>query len=121
MTSYNSETLDDVIRMAERLMDQVVKHGAVQRGNYFDNKRKWDDHKRNNNYNNFHNRNNNNLHYRNNNNNNQYRNNNHHHQQNRRQKTVKAFVAAPAQAWGYALQHPLCEKCHQHHVGPCVV
>ena len=43
VTSYNAETLDDTISMAERLMDQVTKHGAVQKSNHFDNKRKWED------------------------------------------------------------------------------
>ena len=64
VTAANLESLDDAIRMAERLMDQVVKHGAVQKGNNFDGKRKWEDYRRNNNFNNR----NNNLPYRNNNN-----------------------------------------------------
>ena len=35
VTFYNSETLDDAICIAERFMDQVVKHGNVQMGNNF--------------------------------------------------------------------------------------
>ena len=40
VTAANLESLDDAIRMAERLMDQVVKHGAVQKSNNIDGKRK---------------------------------------------------------------------------------
>ncbi|GJU89058.1 hypothetical protein Tco_1301481 [Tanacetum coccineum] len=68
-------TLEEVANIAQRLMDQVLKHGSMQGTN--DHKRKFDD-KRNTTNNN----------YRNNNRNNDY-----HHQQNRRQETVRTHAA----------------------------
>ena len=92
-------------------MDQVFKNGSVQKSNNFDGKRKWEDYRRNNNFNNFNNRNNSN----------QYHSNAPQNQQVRRPETVKAFVAAPVPAAGYAGQNSWCEKCQQHHTGQCTV
>ena len=101
VTAANVESLDDAIRMAEKLMDQVVKASAVQKSSNSDGKRRWEDFKRGNN--------------------NQYRGNAFQNQQVRRPETVKAFVATPAAGAGYAGQNAWCEKCQQHHAGPCVV
>ncbi|GJW65525.1 hypothetical protein Tco_0117409 [Tanacetum coccineum] len=66
-------TLEEVANIAQRLMDQVLKHGSVQGTN--DHKRKFDDSSNATS------------------NNNNYRNNNYHHQQNRRQESVRTHVA----------------------------
>ncbi|GJR90997.1 hypothetical protein Tco_0215008 [Tanacetum coccineum] len=70
-------TLEEVANIAQRLMDQVLKHGSVQGTN--DHKQKFDDRR---------NATNNNNNYRNNN-----RNNNYHQQHNRRQESVRTHAA----------------------------
>ncbi|GJU68436.1 hypothetical protein Tco_1254695 [Tanacetum coccineum] len=74
-------TLEEAVNIAQRLMDQVLKHNSVQGTN--NHKQKFDDRRT------FTNNKNN---YRNNNNN---RNNDHHQQQNRRQETFRAYAATP--------------------------
>nr|GEW04139.1 hypothetical protein [Tanacetum cinerariifolium] len=75
----------EATNIAQRLMDQILKHGSVQGTN--DHKRKFDD-RRNTTDNNYQNN-------RNNNNNN--RNNDHHQQYNKRQQTVKDYAATPTE------------------------
>ncbi|GJV75852.1 hypothetical protein Tco_1507436 [Tanacetum coccineum] len=70
-------TLEEVANIAQRLMDQILKHGSVQGTN--DHKRKFDDRR---------NATSNNNNYRNNNCNNDY-----HQQQNRRQESVRTHAA----------------------------
>ncbi|GJS60455.1 reverse transcriptase domain-containing protein [Tanacetum coccineum] len=106
VTASKSQTLEEAINIAQRLMDQVTKHNSMQETN--DHKRKFDDKrnttsKDNNNYQD--NRNNNN------------RNNDYHQQQNRRQETFKTYAATN----GYTGNRPLCERCTLHHIGPCTV
>ncbi|GKC52898.1 reverse transcriptase domain-containing protein [Tanacetum coccineum] len=100
-------TLEEAANIAQRLMDQVLKHGSVQGTN--DHKRKFDDRRNttNNNYQN--NRNNNN------------RNNDYYQQQTRRQETYRAYAATPNGISRYAGNLPLCKKCTLHHTGPCIV
>ncbi|GJZ40175.1 hypothetical protein Tco_0586738 [Tanacetum coccineum] len=97
------QTLEEDINIAHRLMDHIIKHDSVQEAN--DRKRKLED-KGNIIKNNYHN-----------NYNNKNRNNNHHQQQNRKQETFKTYTATN----GYTGNHPLCERCTLHHIGPCTV
>nr|GEV01734.1 reverse transcriptase domain-containing protein [Tanacetum cinerariifolium] len=87
VTAFKPQTLEEAINIAQRLMDQVIKHTPVQVSS--DHKRKFNDKRTfsNNNY-----RNNNNNNYRNTNTNNRYNN----HQQNQRKESVKAYAATPA-------------------------
>ncbi|GJZ97721.1 reverse transcriptase domain-containing protein [Tanacetum coccineum] len=103
VTASKPQTLEEAINIAQRLLNQVLKHGSVQGTN--DHKRKFDDRRNttnndNNNYPNNRDNNNypndrNNNNYQNNRNNN---NNNHYHQQqNRRQETVRAYATTPTE------------------------
>nr|GEY80927.1 hypothetical protein [Tanacetum cinerariifolium] len=85
VTASKPQTLEESTTIAQRLMDQVTKHGSMQRTN--DHKRKFDDRRTFNNNNNYHNNRNNN--------NNNNRNNDHNQQHNRRQETVRAYAATP--------------------------
>ncbi|GJS85086.1 hypothetical protein Tco_0751627 [Tanacetum coccineum] len=102
------QTLEEAINIAQRLLNQVLKHGSVQGTN--DHKRKFDDRRNttnndNNNYPNNRDNNNypndgNNNNYQNNRNNN---NNNHYHQQqNRRQETVGLMLPPQLRTKGTA-------------------
>ncbi|GJY35969.1 reverse transcriptase domain-containing protein [Tanacetum coccineum] len=97
------QTLEEAINIAQRLMDQIIKHDSVQEAN--DRKRKLEDKGNiiNNNYQNNYNNNN--------------RNNDHHQQQNRKQETFRTYTATN----GYTGNRPLCERCTLHHIGPCTV
>nr|GEU70051.1 hypothetical protein [Tanacetum cinerariifolium] len=88
VTASKPETLEEAINIAQRLLNQVLKHGSVQENN--DHKRKFDD--RRNTTNNVNNN------YPNNRDNNNYpndRNNHYHQQQNKRQETVRAYDVTP--------------------------
>nr|GFB14257.1 reverse transcriptase domain-containing protein [Tanacetum cinerariifolium] len=95
VTASKPQTLKEAINIAQRLMDQIIKHYSTQETN--DHKQKFEDRRNiDNNYPNYHNNNNlsnnrNNDNYQNNRNNN--RNNDHHHQQNRKQETFRTYVA----------------------------
>ncbi|GKA52418.1 reverse transcriptase domain-containing protein [Tanacetum coccineum] len=79
ITALKPQTLEEAINMAQRLMDQIIKHDYVQEAN--DHKRKLEDkgniinNKYQNNYNN------------------KNRNNDHHQQQNRKQETFRTYTA----------------------------
>ncbi|GKD22335.1 reverse transcriptase domain-containing protein, partial [Tanacetum coccineum] len=104
ITASKPQTLEEAITITQRLMDQVTKHNSEQGTN--DHKRKFDDERNTTDNNNYQdNRNNNN------------RNNDHHQQQNRRQETFRAYTANN----GYTGNHPVCEICTLHHIGPCTV
>ncbi|GJT80222.1 reverse transcriptase domain-containing protein [Tanacetum coccineum] len=101
VTASKPQTLDEAINIAQRLMDQIMKHDSVQEAN--DRKQKLED-KGNiinknyqNNYNNH--------------------NNDHHQQQNKKQETFRTYTATN----GYTGNCPLCERCTLHHIGPCTV
>ncbi|GJW32237.1 reverse transcriptase domain-containing protein [Tanacetum coccineum] len=104
-------TLEEVANIAQRLMDQVLKHGSVQGTN--DHKRKFDDRR---------NATSNNNNYRNNNRNNDY-----HQQQNRRQESVRTHAATSTknkkytENKRYAGNLPWCTRCTLHHTGICTV
>ncbi|GKF64567.1 hypothetical protein Tco_0188015, partial [Tanacetum coccineum] len=103
VTASKPQTLEEAINISQRLMDQIIKYDSVQEAN--DHKRKLEDKGNiiNNNYTNNYNNNN--------------RNNDHHQQQNRKQETFKTYTATN----GYTRNHPLCERCTLHHIGPCTV
>ncbi|GJU36554.1 reverse transcriptase domain-containing protein [Tanacetum coccineum] len=111
VTASKPQTLEEAINIAQRLMDQIIKHDSVQETN--NHKRKLEDKRNIINNNNYQNNYNNNNH-----------NNDYHQQQNqknRRQKAVKAYAATPAENNRYAENLPLCRKCDLHHTGPCTV
>ncbi|GJV46901.1 reverse transcriptase domain-containing protein [Tanacetum coccineum] len=103
VTASKPQTLEEAINIAQRLMDQIIKHDSVQEAN--DHKRKLEDKGNiiNNNYQNNYNNNN--------------RNNDHHQQQNRKQETFRTYTTTN----GYTGNRPLCERCTLHHIGPCTV
>ncbi|GJU13995.1 reverse transcriptase domain-containing protein [Tanacetum coccineum] len=126
VTSFDLATIDEAMRMARRLMDQVVRAGTVlvhdnnhnrnhnnnnpntNNNNNNNNKRRWNDNRRGDN----------------NNPNNQNRNINHHNQQNHRQENARGYatvVAALVGGRGYAGNLPLCNRCKLHHTGPCTI
>ncbi|GJZ64851.1 putative reverse transcriptase domain-containing protein [Tanacetum coccineum] len=86
VTASKPQTLEEVINITQRKMDQVTKHTPVQVSS--DHKRKFDDRRTFNNNN-----------YRNTNTNNRY--NNHQPQQNRRQETFRAYAATPTENNGF--------------------
>ncbi|GKF79887.1 hypothetical protein Tco_0235455, partial [Tanacetum coccineum] len=94
VTASKSQTLEEAINRAQRLMDQIIKLDYVQETN--DRKRKLEDtgNINNNNYQNYY-----------------------HQQQNRKQEAFKTYTATN----GYTGNHPLCERCTLHHIGPCTV
>ncbi|GKC96186.1 reverse transcriptase domain-containing protein [Tanacetum coccineum] len=122
VTASKPQTLEEAINIAQRLMDQIIKHDSVQEAN--DHKRKLEDKRNTTNKNNYPNDRNNNNHSNNHinknnypdNHNNNNRNNDHHQQQNGRQEIFKANGNR-----GYNGPHPLCRKCTLHHTGPCTV
>ncbi|GJW08524.1 hypothetical protein Tco_1570947 [Tanacetum coccineum] len=81
VTASKPQTLEEATNIAQRLMDQIIRHDSVQETN--DHKRKLEDKGNiinNNNYQNNYNNNN--------------RNNDYHQQQNRRQETFRTYAAA---------------------------
>ncbi|GKF16694.1 reverse transcriptase domain-containing protein [Tanacetum coccineum] len=96
VTASIPQTLEEAINIAQRLMDQIIKHDYVQETN--NHKRKLED-KRN---------------IINNNNN---RNNDYHQQQNIRQETFRTYAATN----GYTGNRHLYERCTLNHIGPCTV
>nr|GEV74535.1 reverse transcriptase domain-containing protein [Tanacetum cinerariifolium] len=107
---------EEAINIAQRLMDQIIKHSSMQRTS--DHKRKFDD-RRSSNKNNYPNNCVNN--YQNNRNNNSNRNNDYRQQQNRRPETFRSYVATPSENSVYTGNQPLCKNSTLHHTGPCTV
>ncbi|GJR07270.1 hypothetical protein Tco_0530254 [Tanacetum coccineum] len=99
VTASKPQTLEEATNIAQRLMNQIIKHDYVQEIN--NHKRKLEDKRNiinNNNYQNNYNNNN--------------RNNNYHQQNNRRQETFRTYAATNGSG-----NHPLCERCTLHHIG----
>ncbi|GJY67093.1 reverse transcriptase domain-containing protein [Tanacetum coccineum] len=103
VTASKPQTLEEATNIAQRLMDQIIRHDYVQETN--DLKRKLEDKGNIINNNNYQNNYNNN------------RNNDYHQQQNKKQETFRTYAATN----GYTGNRPLCEKCTLHHIGPCTV
>ncbi|GJW00776.1 hypothetical protein Tco_1556027 [Tanacetum coccineum] len=85
VTASKPQTMEEAINIAQRLMDQIIKHDSVQETN--DHKRKLGGKRNVNNNNNY--QNNYNNHY--------------HQQQNRKQETFRTYTATN----GYTGNHPL--------------
>ncbi|GJW94308.1 reverse transcriptase domain-containing protein [Tanacetum coccineum] len=103
VTASKPQTLEEAINIAQRLMDQIIKHDSVQEAN--DRKRKLEDKGNiiNNNYQIDYNNNTVKIHS--------------HQQQNKKQETFRTYTATN----GYTGNRPLCERCTLHHIGPCTV
>nr|GEV22405.1 reverse transcriptase domain-containing protein [Tanacetum cinerariifolium] len=110
VTALKPQTLEEAINIAQRLMNQVIKHNSIEGTN--DHKRKFEDKRNissNNNYrNNYQNIRNNHT--------NDFR-----QQQNRRPETFKSYVATPTENRGYTRNCPLCQRCTLHHTGACTI
>ncbi|GKD20317.1 reverse transcriptase domain-containing protein [Tanacetum coccineum] len=104
VTASKPQTLEEATNIAQRLMDQIIKHDSVQEINNL--KRNLEDKGNIINNNNYQNNYNNNNH-----------NNGYHQQQNKKQETFRTYATAN----GYTGNRPLCERCTLHHIGPCTV
>nr|GEU86113.1 reverse transcriptase domain-containing protein [Tanacetum cinerariifolium] len=93
VTALKPQTLEEATNIAQRLMNQIIKCGSIQRIN--DHKQKFDDRRNTTNSNNYPNNRINN--YQNNRNNNSNRNNDYRQQQNRRRETFRAYAATPTE------------------------
>ncbi|GJR31417.1 hypothetical protein Tco_1107649 [Tanacetum coccineum] len=99
VTASKPQTLEEATNIAQRLMDQIIRHDSIQETN--NHNRKLEDKRNiinNNNYQNNYNNNN--------------RNNDYHQHQNRRQETFMTYTATN----GYTGNRPLCERCTLHHI-----
>ncbi|GKD99990.1 hypothetical protein Tco_1387974 [Tanacetum coccineum] len=103
VTASKPQTLEEATNIAQRLMDQIIRHDSMQETN--DLKRKLEDKGNIINNNNYHNNYNNN------------RNNDYHQHQNKKQETFRTYTTTN----GYTGNRPLCERCTLHHIGPCTV
>nr|GFA56460.1 reverse transcriptase domain-containing protein [Tanacetum cinerariifolium] len=92
VTASKPQTLEEVITMTQRLMEQVIKHKFAQEAD--DHKRKFEDKRNTTDNNNNHSINHNNNNFQDNRNNNN-RNHNYHHQQNKRQEAIRAYAVNP--------------------------
>nr|GEY25246.1 putative reverse transcriptase domain, ribonuclease H-like domain, aspartic peptidase domain protein [Tanacetum cinerariifolium] len=110
VTTSKPQTLEEAINIAQKLMDQVIKHNSIQGTN--DHKRKFED-KRNTSSNNNYRSNYQNI---NNNRTNDFR-----QQQNRRPETFRSYAATPTENRRYTGNCPLCQRCTLHHTRPCTI
>nr|GEW70543.1 reverse transcriptase domain-containing protein [Tanacetum cinerariifolium] len=110
------QTFEEAINIAQRLMDQIIKHNSTQDTN--DHKQKFND--KNITDNNNHSNNHNNKNFQDNRNNNNC-NHNYQHQQNKRQEATRAYDVNPTKDSWYAGNLPLCRRCRLHHIGSCNV
>nr|GEW23023.1 reverse transcriptase domain-containing protein [Tanacetum cinerariifolium] len=108
------QTLEEVITITQRLMEQVIKHQSAQEAN--DHKRKFEDRRNTTGNKNNHSNNHNNNNFQDNRNNNN-RNHNYHHQQNKRQEAIRAYAVNPTKDSWYAGNLPLCRRCRLHQTG----
>lgn len=94
VTSSKPSTIQDAVRMAHSLMDQIVRRGATEKGSAdknSDGKRKWEESSRGNTS----------------------------QQQNKKTEAIRAYAAGPDAKKGYAGNKPYCKRCNLHHKGPC--
>ncbi|GKB07149.1 reverse transcriptase domain-containing protein [Tanacetum coccineum] len=119
ITASKPQTLEEATNIAQRLMDQILKHNSVQEAN--DRKRKFEDRRNTINSNNYAN-NSYNCDYPNNLDN---RNHDHHPQQNGRQETLRTYAVSPTKYTrplkNYLGILPLCTRCTLYHIGPCTI
>nr|GEV01741.1 hypothetical protein [Tanacetum cinerariifolium] len=117
VTASKPQTLEEVITITQRSMEQVIKHKSTQEVD--DHKQKFEDRRNTTGNNNNHSNNHSNNFQDNRNNNN--RNHNYHHQQNKRQEAIRAYAVNPTKNSWYAGNLPLCRRCRLHHTGSCSV
>nr|GEV23900.1 reverse transcriptase domain-containing protein [Tanacetum cinerariifolium]GEV75223.1 reverse transcriptase domain-containing protein [Tanacetum cinerariifolium] len=115
VTALKPQTLEEVITITQRLMEQVIKHQSAQEVD--DHKQKFED-KRNTTGNNNNHSNNHNNNFQDNRNNNNC-NHNYHHQQNKRQEAIRVYAVNPTKDIWYTGNLPLCRRCRLHHTGSC--
>jgi hypothetical protein len=119
--SFDPQTMEEAIRITQKLMVQVVKGKSAVNNNNRSNNTNYNNTRNNNNYNNNRNRN-----YPNNRNNNPNNNNNKRrfdYNQGgnaiqpppKRQEVARAYAAGPTEGKGYAGTLPKCGKCQKHH------
>nr|GFA17517.1 reverse transcriptase domain-containing protein [Tanacetum cinerariifolium] len=92
VTASKPQTLEEVITITQRLMEQVIKHQSAQEAD--DHKRKFKDRRNTIGNNNNHSNNHNNKNFKDNRNNNNC-NHNYQHQQNKRQEAIRAYASNP--------------------------
>nr|GEV05144.1 hypothetical protein [Tanacetum cinerariifolium] len=112
------QTLEEVITITQRLMEQVIKYKSAQEAD--DHKRKFKDRRNTTGNNNNHSNNHNNNNFQDNRNNNNC-NHNYHHQQNKRQEAIRAYAVNLTKNSWYAGNLPMCRKYRLHHTGSCSV
>nr|GEX49269.1 reverse transcriptase domain-containing protein [Tanacetum cinerariifolium] len=113
VTASKPQTLEEVITITQRLMEQVIKHKSAQEAD--DHKRKFEDRRNTTGNNNNHSNNHNNNNFQDNRNNNN-RNHNYHHQQNKRQEAIRAYAINPTKDSWYAGNLPPCKRYRLHHI-----
>nr|GFB81306.1 reverse transcriptase domain-containing protein [Tanacetum cinerariifolium] len=118
VTASKPQTLEEVITITKRLMEQVIKHQSAQEAD--DHKRKFEDRRNTTGNNNNHSNNHNNKNFQDNRNNNNC-NHNYQHQQNKRQEAIRAYAVNPTKDSWYAGNLPMCGRCRLHHIGSCNV
>nr|GEW46691.1 reverse transcriptase domain-containing protein [Tanacetum cinerariifolium] len=118
VTASKPQTLEEVITITQRLMEQVIKHKYAQEAN--DHKRKFEDRRNTTDNNNNHSNNHNNNNFQDNRKNSNH-NHNYHHQQNKRQEAIRAYPVNPTKDSWYVGNLPLCRRCRLHHTGSCSV
>nr|GEW66236.1 hypothetical protein [Tanacetum cinerariifolium] len=118
VTASKPQTLEEVITITQRLMEQVIKHKSAQEAD--DHKQKFKDRRNTTGNNNNHSNNHNNNNFQDNHSNNN-RNHNYHHQQNKRQEAIRAYAVNPTKNNWYAGNLPLCRRCRIHHTESCSV
>ncbi|GJX78223.1 reverse transcriptase domain-containing protein [Tanacetum coccineum] len=106
VTASKPQNLEEAINIAQRLMDQILKHNSVQEAN--DRKRKFEDRRNTINNNNYANNSYNGDNYNHPNNHNDNRNHDHHPQQNGRRETLRTYAVSPT-------------KYTRPHIGPCTI
>nr|GEW91802.1 reverse transcriptase domain-containing protein [Tanacetum cinerariifolium] len=97
VTASKPQTWEEAINIAQRLMDQIIKHGSMQGTS--DHKRKCNDRRNTTNENNYHNN----------------HNNDHHQQHNRRHETFRAYAATLTKNHGMEVEkepETLMDKVH---------
>ncbi|GJY73245.1 reverse transcriptase domain-containing protein [Tanacetum coccineum] len=114
--SADPQTMEEATTIAQKLMDQILKHGSVQ--GTANNKRKFDD-RRNNNYFTYPNHRNSNYQ-----NNQNYRNpqnryTNNPQQLNRRPENFRTYITPPTKNTTYARPFPICPRCATYHTRSC--
>nr|GEV34427.1 reverse transcriptase domain-containing protein [Tanacetum cinerariifolium] len=114
VTALKPHTLEEVITITQRLIEQVIKHQSAQEAD--DHKRKFEDRRSTTSNNNNHSNNHKNNNFQDNRNTNN-RNHNYHHQQNKRQEAIRAYAVNPTKDSWYAGNLPMCRRCRLHHTG----